>query len=114
MKLYQNKDAGFSRSHTCCSLEDVEDARSVARHLGIPYYVFNFSDDFREKVIGPFACSYLHGETPNPCIDCNRHMKFGRLFARADVLLRTGFQLDFRRNAGASSALQGADPLSSE
>lgn len=86
MKLYGNTDAGIEQSHTCCSLDDVEDARSVARVLGIKYYVFNFSDDFREKVMEKFADSYLSGKTPNPCIDCNRYMKFDKLFSRADIL----------------------------
>ena len=86
MKLYENEDAGLSRSRTCCSLEDVEDARSAAFRLGIPYYVFNFTDAFREKVIGKFTASYCQGLTPNPCIDCNRYLKFGALFQRAEFL----------------------------
>lgn len=61
MKLYGNADAGIERGHTCCSLDDVEDARSVARRLHIPYYVFNFSEGFREKVIGKFVDSYCRG-----------------------------------------------------
>ena len=86
MKLYNNEDAGIPREHTCCSLDDVEDARSVAHRLGMPYYVFNFSDDFKEKVIDKFVSEYLRGFTPNPCIDCNRYMKFDQLFERADIL----------------------------
>lgn len=86
MKLYDNALAGVSRSHTCCSLDDVEDARSVACRLGIPYYVFNFKDDFEEKVIRKFIRSYEAGITPNPCIDCNRYLKFDRLYERARVL----------------------------
>lgn len=86
MKLYTNEDAGLSRGHTCCSLDDVEDARSVAAKLGIHYYVFNFSEDFEEKVIGKFIDSYRSGRTPNPCIDCNRCMKFDKLFDRAELL----------------------------
>ena len=86
MKLYDNADAGIDRAHTCCSLDDVEDARSVAHRLGMDYFVFNFSEDFREKVIDKFVASYLAGRTPNPCIDCNRFMKFDKLFSRADVL----------------------------
>ena len=86
MKLYTNEDAGIPRGHTCCSLDDVEDARSVAYRLGMPYYVFNFADDFRDKVIRRFAESYEAGRTPNPCIDCNRFMKFDRLYERAKIL----------------------------
>ena len=86
MRLYDNEDAGISRSRTCCSLDDVEDARSVAYRLGIPFYVFNLTDAFREEVIGHFVRSYEAGITPNPCIECNRKMKFGRLFDKADVL----------------------------
>ena len=86
MKLYTNEDAGIPRGHTCCSLDDVEDARSVAARLGMRYYVFNFSEDFEEKVIGKFVSSYRHGRTPNPCIDCNRFMKFDKLLERARLL----------------------------
>ncbi len=86
MKLYENEDAGIERSRTCCSLDDVEDARSVAFRLGMPYYVFNFTEQFREQVIGKFTACYLRGETPNPCIDCNRFMKFEQLLARAQQL----------------------------
>jgi len=86
MKLYNNEDAGISKGHTCCSLDDVEDARSVAYRLGMPYYVFNFSDDFKEKIICKFIESYESGRTPNPCIDCNRYMKFDKLYERAKTL----------------------------
>lgn len=87
MKLFDNCDAGLSRSRTCCSLDDIEDARSVAFSLGMRYYVFNFKDDFREKVIKKFASAYLVGQTPNPCIDCNRYMKFDKLYERARLLV---------------------------
>lgn len=86
MKLYRNEDAGVPRAHTCCSLDDVEDARSVALQLGMRYYVFNFVDDFHEKVICKFISSYENGMTPNPCIDCNRFMKFEKLYLRAQTL----------------------------
>ena len=86
MRLYSNEDAGIDKGHTCCSLDDVEDARSVARRLGMPYYVFNFADDFNEKIIEKFIHCYEQGITPNPCIDCNRYMKFDKLFDRAEVL----------------------------
>ena len=86
MKLYNNEDAGVQTSRTCCSLEDVEDARSVAYRLGMPFYVFNFTEEFRTQVIGRFVESYEMGMTPNPCIDCNRYMKFDRLYERAKTL----------------------------
>lgn len=86
MKLYANEDVDLSEGHTCCSLDDVEDARAVARALGMPYYVFNFSDDFRKKVIDKFVRSYARGVTPNPCIDCNRYMKFDKLYERAKLM----------------------------
>lgn len=86
MKLYHNEDVGIERSHTCCSLEDVEDARSVAYKLGMPYYVFNFTDAFHKTVIQKFIESYEKGITPNPCIDCNRYMKFDKLFEQANIL----------------------------
>lgn len=86
MKLFDNGDIGISKGHTCCSLDDVEDARSVARRLGIPYYVFNFSDRFNAEVIDKFISAYENGETPNPCIDCNRFLKFDKLYRRAREL----------------------------
>ena len=86
MKLYDNEDIGISHNRTCCSLDDVEDARSVAYKIGMPYYVFNFKDGFREKVIEKFVRCYESGDTPNPCIDCNRYMKFDKLYERARLL----------------------------
>ena len=86
MKLHGNDIESEIDSHTCCTLEDVEDARSVAFGLGIPYYVFNFSDGFKEKVIDKFVASYEQGKTPNPCIDCNHYLKFEKLLMRAHEL----------------------------
>ena len=86
MTLYRNEDIGLSRSRTCCSLDDVEDARSVAYKLKMPYYVFNFSDEFRCQVMDRFTDAYEQGRTPNPCIDCNRYLKFRRLYDRAALM----------------------------
>lgn len=79
MRLY----AGQDQEGSCCSLDDVEDARSVANRLSIPFYVFNFSEDFRVQVMDHFVRSYETGLTPNPCIECNRHLKFDRFLRRA-------------------------------
>ena len=86
MKLFRSEDVAAPKERSCCSLEDVEDARSVAYALSIPYYVFNFAADFKESVIDRFVCAYENGATPNPCIDCNRHLKFDRLYRRAQEL----------------------------
>ena len=71
---------------SCCSLEDVEDARSVAIKLGMPFYVFNFTDKFEEEVISRFISAYEEGQTPNPCIHCNRYLKFEKLYQRMEEL----------------------------
>lgn len=69
-----------------CASNDVEDARHVANKLGIPHHVFNFTDLFSEKVVDYFVNEYLHGRTPNPCVECNRHIKFGAMLRRAEEL----------------------------
>lgn len=83
MRLYDNETVGEEKTNTCCTLDDVEDARSVARRLGIPHYTFNFKEDFDAQVIRKFVRCYECGATPNPCIDCNRFLKFDRLLRRA-------------------------------
>ena len=88
MKLYENEDAGLAPGRTCCALDDVADARSVAHRLGIPFYVFNFQGEFRREVMDRFTEAYRAGRTPNPCIDCNRYLKFGKLHHRARELGR--------------------------
>ena len=86
MRLFSNDDIGLSREKSCCSLDDVQDARSVAAKLAIPYYVFNFTGDFKSQVIDRFTSAYACGQTPNPCIDCNRYLKFERLYERAQLM----------------------------
>lgn len=84
LKLFSNEDVLTScKTRTCCSLEDVEDARSVCYKLGIEHFVFNFKDTFNKEIIQKFADSYSEGNTPNPCIDCNRYIKFSKLIERA-------------------------------
>ena len=70
----------------CCSVADVDDARRVAQQLGIDHVVFNFTDDFDQYVVQPYVDAHRRGITPNPCIECNRHLKFHRLSERADAL----------------------------
>ena len=83
MKLFANEDIGASGDNVCCSLSGSLDARSVAAKVGFPHYVFNFSREFDEHVIGRFIGEYENGRTPNPCIDCNRFLKFEKLFQTA-------------------------------
>ena len=86
LKLFENEDIGEKSEKTCCSLDDIDDARSVCRKIGIPYYVYNFKDSFKENVIRRFIDAYENGSTPNPCIDCNRYIKFEKLMRRAEEL----------------------------
>lgn len=72
----------------CCSVADVDDARRVCQQLGIAHHVFNFSDDFERHVVDPYVADHAEGRTPNPCVECNRHLKFDRFLDRA---LRLGF-----------------------
>ena len=81
MKLW-----GGAQDSGCCSVGDVEDARRVAQQLGIAHHVFNFTDEFDMHVVAPYADAHAAGRTPNPCVDCNRHLKFDRLLRRADQL----------------------------
>jgi len=99
----------------CCSVADVDDARSVARRLGIEHHVFNFGDDFDTHVVAPYVADHAAGRTPNPCIECNRHLKFDRLFRRAEALgfeaVATGHHARVvERPDGTRRVARGADP----
>lgn len=104
MRLYDNADAGAAAEKSCCTLDDAEDARAVAFRLGMPFYVFNFMDEFRREVMQRFADTYENGATPNPCIDCNRYLKFGALLDRAKTLgcelLATGHYARIEEHGG--------------
>jgi tRNA-specific 2-thiouridylase len=98
----------------CCSVADVDDARQVARRLGIEHHVFNFGDDFDRHVVDPYVQAHAAGRTPNPCIECNRHVKFDRLLRRADALgfpaLATGHHARVvERSDGTRRVARGAD-----
>ena len=99
----------------CCSVSDVDDARRVAQQLDIDHLVFNFSEDFERDVVDPYVADHARGITPNPCIECNRHLKFDRLLARADALgfdmLATGHHAQVVRSSiGVPRLARGADP----
>ena len=79
MRLYDNEMIGEDLHSTCCSQKDTRDARLVTLRLEIPYYIFHYEEQFRDKLIEPFVCAYEEGRTPNPCIECNRIFKFGLL-----------------------------------
>ncbi len=108
LKLWGGKsDSG------CCSVSDVNDARRVADMLGIEHHVFNFGDEFNEHVVDPYVAAYANGSVPNPCVECNRHIKFDKLFRRADALgielLATGHYAQVTSADGVYSLLRGVD-----
>ncbi|MCS7234834.1 MAG: tRNA 2-thiouridine(34) synthase MnmA [Armatimonadetes bacterium] len=99
--------------HACCGVGAVEDARATAHHLGIRHYVLNFREAFEEAVVRPFAEEYARGRTPNPCVACNRHVKFSLLLDRARSLrmdfLATGHYVRTRRDGAVVRLLRAVD-----
>src|SRR6201994_1351520 len=108
LQLYDH-GAATHRKGACCAGQDIHDARNVAERIGIPHYVLDYEDRFRESVIDTFAESYALGETPVPCIECNRSVKFRDLLATARELgaqaLATGHYVASRRLADGSRSL---------
>ena len=98
----------------CCSVADVEDARRVADQLGISHHVFNFAEDFERHVVDPYVSDHAAGRTPNPCIECNRHLKFDRFLDRAARLgfdaIATGHHARVVLEGSEWSLRRGADP----
>ncbi len=111
MQIWQESQTD-ARHAGCCSLGAVEDARRVARVLDIPYYVLNFREDFRQKVIDQFVDEYARGRTPNPCVNCNRYVKFDLLLSRARELgcekLATGHYAQVKRHSNGRYAVARA------
>lgn len=98
----------------CCSVSDVDDARRVADHLGIDHHVFNYGEEFEASVVAPYVSAHAEGRTPNPCIECNRHVKFDLLYRRARALgfdaVATGHHARVVRRADGSWRVgRGAD-----
>ncbi len=114
MKLW---GGASSSSGGCCSVADVEDARRVADQLGIAHYVFNFTREFNDWVVDPYVMEHSRGRTPNPCIECNRRIKFDRFLDRAITLgydaVATGHHARLAREvpSGRCLLLRGKDPL---
>jgi tRNA-specific 2-thiouridylase len=108
MKLW-----GGASDSGCCSVADVDDARRVADRLRIDHHVFNFTEEFEEHVVGPYVRAHASGLTPNPCIECNRHLKFRSFLDRAMRLgydaVATGHHARVDRGTGCARLLRGAD-----
>lgn len=85
-RMFVNEDIGLVDESRCCSLADVEDARLAAHKIGAPHYVYNMGECFKKTVIQPFVDAYLTGDTPNPCVNCNKYVKFPQLLDRAILL----------------------------
>ena len=115
MKLYDNDDIIAEDKKTCCSLSDIDDARAVAYSMGMKYYVFNFKDEFKKEVIDRFVNTYICGGTPNPCIDCNKYLKFEKMLNRMYELgydyIVTGHyaRIAFDENSGRYILKKGRD-----
>lgn len=86
MKLLGGGGIELDEKHACCSKEDIEDAKKVCERLGMEHYLYDFSEHFADMVVDKFVHAYETGATPNPCIECNRYLKFERLFKEAENL----------------------------
>ena len=114
MRLFDNALVGLAGESTCCGVDDVQDAASVCARLDIPHVALDLSRAFRERVIDKFAAEYARGRTPNPCVDCNRYMKFSSLLAYADEIgcdrIATGHYVRLAETASGPALRKAADP----
>ena len=114
MRLYVSPETDVT-AKSCCSIRDAQDARAVAEGMGIPFFILYYTEDFQRCVIDPFVASYLSGITPNPCIDCNRNLKFDRLLGVAKEKgfdrLATGHyaRVEFNETSGRYELLKAKD-----
>ena len=108
--------AGAAVEAGCCSEAEIDDARRVANQLGIDHVAWTFTDEFEARVVAPYVAAHAAGLTPNPCIECNRHLKFGRLLRRAEALgfdaVATGHhaRVEVDDEGGGFVLRRGADP----
>jgi tRNA-specific 2-thiouridylase len=113
MRLYDARGTAASSGGRCCGPRDVEDARAVCAHLGIPHYVVDLAAEFAAAVVDDFVEAYLAGETPNPCVKCNQHIKFTPLLERARAigadLLVTGHYAQIVAGGGGPELRRGRD-----
>ncbi|MHB1210172.1 MAG: tRNA 2-thiouridine(34) synthase MnmA [Acidimicrobiales bacterium] len=104
---------GGTSDSGCCSVADVDDARRVAQILGIDHHIFNYTEEFERHVVAPFVAAHAAGDSPNPCIECNRHIKFDLLFERARRLgfdaVATGHHAQVLARDGVHYLVRGAD-----
>ena len=114
MQLYDQRE-GETKFGSCCTIDDLHDARRVAAHLGIPHYIMNFERQFDEQVVSDFVREYSAGRTPIPCVHCNGDLKFATLAARAEALgaasVATGHYARVEKKADGTYVLRrGTDP----
>lgn len=117
MRLFEKAEeagSGSSASGRCCTLDDFQDARRVAHRMGFDHYVMDFGERFKREVMEPFVASYLAGETPSPCILCNKHLKFDALFEATNELdarfVATGHYARIRFDGDGFHLHKGTDP----
>jgi tRNA-specific 2-thiouridylase len=113
LRLWSEVAPGVGSANRCCSLEAVDSARRVAAHLDIPFYLLNVEDAFRARVVEYFIREYVRGRTPNPCLRCNQHIRFGWLLRRALAFdasnLATGHYARIEYREGCYRLLRGVD-----